>query len=118
MTYARKGILVSLANKKIHYEGESYKVDGVSGAIILTSADNMELVKGRRNVIRLSAKVRPLDSRTLTIKIHNDIYKKAVVSGPSLIDQYDDGEIVLTITPRVDMDLNDLEYILKLLVEV
>lgn len=117
---ARKGQLVSITNRKILISGGQkdvdYRVDAHNHGIYLLTADNDVLTKGKRYVIMLVTKVQPKD-RISFVKINNELYKHAVVSGTRYIEPEDTGEVVLNITPRKDLNLNELSYICKVLVE-
>jgi hypothetical protein len=111
---------VSIANRKVQITGGEreidYRVCGVKNGIFLYTADTDHLTKSKRQVIILTSKVRPAD-RYLAVKVHPEILRVATVSGPAWIDPDDSGEIVLTVSPRKDLDLGSLEYIVKILVE-
>lgn len=117
--YARRE-LIAVSTRKIKFlAGKAdvdYKVNVHKGGILLFTADKEQLEKGKRSKITLNTQLVPVD-RILTVKINNEILEKAFVSGTSYIDQDDSGRIVLTITPRVDLNLLELDYICKILVE-
>ncbi len=117
--FGRKGSFVSLANRKVRlegHEGTDYTVNGVVSGILLHTCDTEYLVKNKRHVVNLNARAVPTD-RCLGVKVNPYLYKVAMVTGPAWIDPEDDGEIRLVITPRVDVDLSSMDYIVKLLVE-
>ena len=118
--FAKRGPLVSLAQRKVQVlRGEKeldYKIDGNRGGVFLYTADQEQLTKGKKHIITLIAQLRPTD-RFLAVKVNPELYRLATVTGPNWIDQEDDGSIVLNIIPRVDINLAELEYIVKLLVE-
>lgn len=119
MSFARKGALVSIATRKLQITGEKdldYTIDGHRNGVLLHTADTEQLTKGKKHVILLTSTVRPAD-RTVLVKVNNELHKSAVVTGTSILDPDDTGEIVLSITPRVDLNLGDLDYIVKLVVE-
>ena len=125
MSWATKGTLVSLARAKVSKKGiewteknpiGDYRIDGNKNGIFLLTANVMELPKGRKTAVTLTAQMRPTD-RTALIKVNPEIYKVATVTGPVILDQFDDGSITLMITPKTDLDLVDLDYIVKLLIE-
>jgi hypothetical protein len=118
--YGTKGMLVTLANKKLvktGVAGVDYVIDGNLNGLFLLTADVLELPKGRKTAVTLTTQVRPTD-RTALIKVNPEIYRVATVTGPFILDQFDDGIITLMITPKMDIDLVDLDYIVKILVEV
>lgn len=118
--FAKKGGLISAVNRKVRFDAGvkdlDYTVDGHKRGILLHTADKEHLTKGKRQVIILTTKVVPSD-RILAVKIHNDLLRDAAVSGTAWIDPDDTGEIVLTVVPRKDIDLGQLEYICKILIE-
>ena len=118
--FARRGTMVSMANRRLQFTGGEaevdYKIDGGRHGIYLYTADKESLTKGKKHVIMLTTKVRPTD-RYLAVKVNPELHKLAVVTGPSWLDPDDSGDIVLNITPRVDVELGQLDYIVKLLVE-
>ena len=118
--FSRKGPMVSLAQRKVQISGGKkdidYKIDGTRNGIFLYTADKEQLTKGKKHVIILTCSVRPTD-RHIAVKVNPELYRVAAVTGPTWIDPEDIGEIVLTITPRIDIDLGTLDYIVKLLVE-
>jgi len=94
-----------------------YRIDGVTSSILLYTADLMTLTKGRRNKITLNATVRPLDGRVVAVKVNPVLYEDAMVSCPTWIDSTDSGVISLIIAPKTDIDLSEVDYICKILVE-
>lgn len=118
--FAKRGPMVSLAQRKVQIlQGErdvDYKIDGNRGGIFLYTADKEQLTKSKKHVIMLVCKAKPAD-RFLAVKVNPELYRLATVTGPAWLDPEDPGEIVLNITPRVDINLASLEYIVKLLVE-
>lgn len=119
--FARRGSLTSIATRRIDIQGEKdvdYSIDGVKNGIYLYTADQMELVKTKRQLITLNAVVRPADQRTLVVKVNPKLYEVAQVSHPIFIEQEDTGVITLAITPKTNLDLAELDYLVKLLVEV
>lgn len=96
--------------------GVDFEPDGNKSAVLLYTADTEQLSKGKRHVITLNTKLRSYD-RFMAISINNEIHKNAIVTGTTWIAPGDSGEIILNITPRVDMDLGSLDYIVKALVE-
>ncbi len=97
-------------------EDPDFHVDGNHNGIFLLTADKMLLEKGRRQTVTLTTWVRPLD-RLLAIKVNPKLYSVADISAPTWIDPADSGEIVLSITPREDVDLGEYDHIVKLLIE-
>lgn len=118
--FARRGTLISVINRKVKIKSGvadlDYTVDGHKNGILLHTADTEHLTKGKKHVIILTTQVVPMD-RAILVKVNNALHKDAVVSGTTIIDSQDDGTIILSITPRKDIDLGSLEYIVKLMVE-
>lgn len=118
--FARKGPMVSIAQRKLiiskGVKDVDYKIDGTKNGVFLYTADKEQLTKGKKHVIILTCNVRPAD-RYVAIKVNSELYRLATVTGPAWLDSEDTGEIVLNITPRIDMDLGSLDYIVKLLIE-
>jgi hypothetical protein len=118
--FAKRGPFVSIAQRKVAISGGErgvdYNIDGVKNGIFLYTADKEQLTKSKKHVIMLVCKARPAD-RHVAVKVNPELYRLASVTAPAWIDPDDTGEIVLNITPRVDIDLGSLDYIVKLLVE-
>jgi hypothetical protein len=110
---------VSIATRKLQITGKKdldYRIDGQKNGVFLLTANKEQLTKGKKHVIILVSQVRPTD-RHVAVKINPEIVKAASVDGTRWLDRDEVGEIILNITPRVDLDLSSLEYIVKLLVE-
>ena len=118
--FLRKGPLTSAAIRKLEITGGEANIDyracGHKNAILLFTADTEHLTKGKRHRIKLVTSVRPRD-RFIAVAVNNELHDVATVTGTAWISPEDSGEIVLNITPRVDIDLGSMEYIVKLLVE-
>ena len=118
--FLRKGPLTSAAVRKLEISGGEanidYKACGHRNAIVLFTADTEHLTKGKRHRIKLLTRVRPRD-RFIAVAVNNELHDVAVVNGTAWISPEDSGEIILNITPRVDIDLGSLDYIVKLFVE-
>lgn len=119
MLFARKGALVSIGTRKVKLTGDKgldYTIDGVKHGIYLHTSDSVLLPKNRKSIVTLTTTAIPAD-RVLAVKVNNDLYKTASITGPTYIDEFDDGVIVLTVIPREDIHLSEFDYIVKLLVE-
>jgi hypothetical protein len=118
--FLRRGPLTAAAVRRLEIKGGvaevDYRVDGHKNAILLYSADTEFLAKGKRHVVTLKTSIRPRD-RFLVVAANNELHKTGVVTGTTIVSPDDDGTIVLNITPRVDVDLGELDYIVKILVE-
>ena len=121
MMFATRGAMVSLANRKLSISGGEpdldYKIDGNKNGVFLFTADKENLVKGKSQSLTLITRVRPLGLFNLAVKVNAELYRHCKVSAPVWVDSDDTGEIILNITPRVDIDLCSLDYIVKLLIE-
>jgi hypothetical protein len=120
MIFHKGSEIRAITNRKLTITGGEvdidYSVSTNARGVLLYTADKELLTKGKKHVIILVCKVVPVD-RMVAVKVHSELYKSATVTGPSWIDPDDSGEIVLSITPRVDMNLAELDYIVKLFIE-
>ena len=118
--FAIKSALVSIGQRKLKINGGErnidYTIDGQRNGIFIHSFDKEQLTKGKKHVIKAEMTVKPV-ARHVAVKVNPEIIMNATVSGTQWIDPDDEGYIILTVTPRVDLDLGSLDYIVKLLVE-
>ena len=118
--FAIKSTLVSIGQRKLKIEGGErnvdYTIDGQRNGIFIHSFDKEQLIKGKKYVIKAEVTVKPI-ARHVAVKVNPEIVAHASVTGTQWIDPDDEGFIILTVTPRVDLDLGSLDYVVKLLVE-
>ena len=121
---AKRGHINSFFQRAVMLSGEKgldFDFDLKTGSLRLLTSDKEQLTKGSTQKVNLITKLSIASSfdRVMYVKLHPDLLGAGPTSAPAMID-VDDGEdytVSFWITPKVDVNINKLPYIVKLFVE-
>jgi len=125
---ARKSLFRSKLSRDVKIEGD-YEKQPAEGFIDFKKVNirdkltgvaidlNTVIPSGMSILVTTEATISPRKSTLALVKYHPTLYRSGVVMGTSIIDVEDDGPVVFTFECLEDIDLSQLNYIVRIYLE-
>jgi hypothetical protein len=96
--------------------GVDYEINGNRQCILLLTCDKEKVVKGKRQIIKLTTSVKP-SKRLILVKPHPRLVNETTLTGTTWIDPEDTGDIHFNVIPQDEIILGELPYLAKIYME-